>query len=109
MARVNGGFITNYLADLAGPAWMYGALRLHVTVLKYLYRPVPSPALAAIFVFLVGTIWEILQAFDLSGTVLAITRGRFDPLDIVAYAASLLVCFLIDVRAQRSANESFRA
>lgn len=101
MGRVNGGFLTNYFADLAGPAWMYGAIRQRATVLRYLYRPIPSPALTAIFVFLVGTGWEICQAFDFSGTILNVTRGRFDPLDILAYAASLTVCFAADVCARR--------
>jgi|GEM_PF-2090561 len=96
MGGVRGGFLTNYLADIAGPIWMYGALRLRATLLNRIYKPTPSPVFTALFVFLVGTVWEICQAFDLSGTILAITRGRFDPFDIVAYGVSLAACVAVD-------------
>jgi hypothetical protein len=71
MGGVRGGFLTNYLADIAGPIWLYGALRLRATLLNRIYKPTPSPVFTALFVFLVGTVWEICQAFDLSGTILA--------------------------------------
>jgi hypothetical protein len=106
MMRINGGFVTNYVADIGGPMWLYGAIRLRKTLLRRLYRPTPSPELVAVFVFLVGTVWEVCQAFDLSGTVFTITRGRFDPWDIAAYAASLAACVAIDRWAARSPNPS---
>jgi hypothetical protein len=96
MGGVNGGFFTNYLADLAGPVWMYGILRQKKTVLKNVFSKIATPARAAILVFLVGTAWEACQTFDFSGTPLSITRGRFDPLDIVCYAVSLAACYIAD-------------
>lgn len=101
MRGKNGGFITNYLADLAGPMWFYAMTRQHTTLLRYIYRPVPSPLQAAVFVFIVGTVWEVCEGFDFSGTILAITRGRFDPYDILAYAASLIVCYAVDTCVRR--------
>ncbi|MBD3299126.1 MAG: hypothetical protein GF341_10760 [candidate division Zixibacteria bacterium] len=101
MTGVRGGFITSYGADMAGPVWMYTALRRRVTVLRYLYRPLPSPVLTAVFVFLVGTVWELCQTVDLGAVIRQITRGRFDPYDIVAYAASLIACVIVDVYSRQ--------
>jgi hypothetical protein len=102
MKHVNGGFITNYGADIAGPVWAYGMTRETKTALFRRRVPWISPAAAiALFVFLVGTIWEVCEAFDFSGTPLAITRGRFDPLDLVAYAGSLAACYAVDRAFER--------
>jgi len=96
MNSVHGGFLTNYLADLAGPIWCYGTIRQKKTLFKKVLSKVSTPGFAAIFVFLVGTSWEVCQAIDFSGTPLGITRGRFDPLDIVAFAVSLAACYAAD-------------
>lgn len=95
MNEVRGGFITNYLADIAGPIWCYAIIRLRKVAFKN-FLPKNTPLISAILVFSIGTIWEILEAFDFSGTPLAITRGRFDPFDILCYAISLAVCYIID-------------
>jgi hypothetical protein len=105
MGGVNGGFLTNYLADLAGPIWFYGALRERATLLRYVYPPIPSPALTAVFVFLVGTGWEVCQALDLGGVINHLTRGRYDPFDILAYATSLSMCYAADMFVQRRASK----
>lgn len=96
MMSVKGGFLTNYLADIAGPVWFYGIVRQRKVLFKKLLPKNSDPAFAAIFVFLVGTGWEICQAFDFSGTPLAITRGRYDPWDIVAFAVSSAGCYAFD-------------
>ena len=96
MIGIDGGFLTSYLADLAGPVWFYGVVRQRKLLFKKLLPSKISPMFAAVFVFSVGTAWEVCQAFDLSGTPLAITRGRFDPWDIVCYAVSLSACYALD-------------
>ena len=89
MYRVNAGFLTNYGADLFAPPYMYLTLR------GGRLRP---RALTALAVVLGGCfLWEWLQRYDLSGTPLAITRGRFDPLDLLAYTVGMLVIYAVDV------------
>jgi hypothetical protein len=90
MYRVDAGFLTNYGADLLAPPYMYlmfrgGRLRLR--------------SLTALIAVLGGCfLWEWMQRYDLSGTPLAITRGRFDPFDLLAYTLGLLVTYVVDVR-----------
>lgn len=90
MYHVNAGFLTNYGADLLAPPYIYlmfrqGRLRLR-----------PLTALAAV---LGGCfLWEWMQRYDLGGTPLAITRGTFDPFDLLAYTLGLLVIYVVDVR-----------
>lgn len=89
MYGVDGGFWTDYGADLLAPPYMYLAFRAGR------WRMRPSVAL---LVVLGGCfVWEGLQRYDLSGTPLAITRGRFDPGDLVAYTVGLLVCYAVDL------------
>ena len=90
MYRVDAGFLTNYGADLLAPPYLYLMLRAG----RLRLRP-----LTALGVVLGGCcLWELLQRFDLSGTPLAITRGRFDPFDLLAYAVGLLAVYVLDVR-----------
>jgi len=90
MYRINAGFLTNYGADLLAPPYLYlmlrgGRLRLG--------------ALAALTVVLGGCfLWEWMQRHDFGGTPLAITRGRFDPFDLLAYTVGLLLIYIVDVR-----------
>ena len=90
MYRVDAGLLTSYGADLLAPPYMYlmlrgGRLRL---------RPLASLAavLGGCFV------WEWMQRYDLGGTPLVITRGTFDPFDLLAYTLGLLVSYVVDVR-----------
>ena len=101
MNGVHGGFVTNYLADIGGPIWMYGALRRRATLLRHIYRPIPSPLLAATLVFLAGTLWELGQKYDLGAVINQIVRGRYDPLDILAFAVSSYACCAIDIWVRR--------
>lgn len=90
MYKVNAGLLTNYGADLFAPPYMYlmfrgGRFRLR--------------SLTALAVVLGGCfLWEWMQRYDLAGTPLAITGGRFDPFDLLAYAVGLLVIYVVDVR-----------
>jgi hypothetical protein len=90
MYRVNAGFLTNYGADLFAPPYLYLMLRGGRFHLR---------SLAAITTVLAGCfLWEWMQRYDLSGTPLAITRGSFDPFDLLAYTVGLVVTFVIDIR-----------
>ncbi len=104
MARVKGGFLTNYLSDLTFPAWFYIVIRGLSTkddilpkllVFKDWFGVTPQRALISILV--VGIISEF-KTFYWPAGVLA---GTFDYLDIVAYALGLLVCYYFDLRQVR--------
>jgi hypothetical protein len=89
MAGMAGGFATNHLADLVGPAWLYIAFRglanpTHTTRLQRLAGA--SPERAAVLLFAGSTATEVTQIFWPSGPF----SGRFDPLEIVAFAAGIL-------------------
>lgn len=89
MYHVRAGALTSYGADLLAPPWMYMMFRMGRWKL--------GPVSALLVVFLGCLAWELAQRHDFSGTPLAITRGTFDPLDIAAYAAGLVVTFVIDL------------
>jgi hypothetical protein len=95
MNRVRAGFITNYGADLTQPAWFYILLRdLHGSGRrKRLTRVVGSrPETAALVIFLACVATEVSQRFWPTG----LFAGRFDPYDIVAYAAGTGICYALD-------------
>jgi hypothetical protein len=58
----------------------------------------PSPAVTAVSLFLACATWEVCQLFDFRGTPLEITRGRFDPFDLLAYGATQLACYFGEQR-----------
>lgn len=90
MYRVNAGFLTNYGADLLAPPYMYLSLRAG----RFRLRPFTT-----LITLLSGCfLWEWLQRYDLAGTPLGITRGSFDPFDLLAYTVGLLVSYVVDVR-----------
>jgi hypothetical protein len=96
--HVRGSFLTNHLADLAIPAWLYIASRgLHArnprrTLIR---RTVGRSAeFAAVSLFAASAVTEVSQRFWPHG----VFPGRFDPLDLVAYAAGLLVCYAAERR-----------
>ena len=91
--HIRGGFLTNHLADLTIPAWLYIVSRgLHTrnprrTLIR---RTVGRSAeLAAVSLFVASAATEVSQLFWPHG----VFPGRFDPLDLVAYAAGLLACY----------------
>ncbi len=90
MYRVDAGLLTSYGADLLAPPYLYVIFRS---------RPLRLSALTALAVVLGGCfLWEWLQRYDLGGTPLGITHGRFDPFDLLAYTVGLLATYVVDVR-----------
>jgi hypothetical protein len=103
MLHVRAGFLTNYAADLFLPPWLYIVLRglagyrgLRKRLFDWLGG---SPALTAGSLFVGSAATEVSQVFWPRG----VFAGTFDPLDLAAYAAGLLVCYLIDTRQIRRA------
>lgn len=99
MLHVRGGFLTNHTADLVVPAWMYVAFRgLHSTggrqtrIQRTLGR---TPELAALSLLLASTLTEVSHFYWPRG----LFRGRFDALDILAYAVGLVACYVLDKRS----------
>lgn len=95
MSGTAAGFATNHLADLVGPAFLYVAFRGLAEPGKgnRLRRLLgATPERAAIVLFVGSTATEISQIFWPSG----LFSGRFDPLDIGAFALGILPLYLID-------------
>lgn len=89
MFHVRGGFLTNYGADVFGTAWLYAMFRQGTTVLQRGRRF--SPEATAMFVFLGCAGSEL-------GQKVRVVPGRFDPLDLLAFGVTILVCYGIDRR-----------
>lgn len=101
MARVKGGFFTNYLSDLTFPAWFYIHIRglattdnklPHLLIFKDWFGATPTRALISILV--VGSISEVKTLYWPTGVI----SGTFDYLDILAYALGLLFCYYFDTK-----------
>lgn len=100
MARIEGGFLTNYLSDLSFPAWFY----IHIRGLATTGNPTRllifndwfgvSPQRALLSILAVGIISEV-KNFYWPGGIMA---GTFDYLDLLSYAAGLLCCYYFDTR-----------
>ncbi|MDP3399259.1 MAG: hypothetical protein Q8S23_08960 [Bacteroidales bacterium] len=107
MARVKGGFLTNYLSDVTFPAWFY----IHIRGLWTKDRKMPklfvfgqffgiSPERALIAIFFVGIISEFKTLFWPSGII----TGTFDPFDILSYSIGLLCCYYFDKKETYTDN-----
>lgn len=105
MARVKGGFFTNYLSDLTFPAWFYIHIRglaasdnklPHLLIFKDWFGATPTRALISIL--LVGSISEVKTLYWPTGVI----SGTFDYLDILAYALGLLLCYYFDTKNNQS-------
>ena len=96
MAKVRAGFVTNYGADIVCPALLYVLIRRNRTVLKLLWRSHPTPEFAALILLVACFAWEWSQRYRFEGTVLDIARGRFDPLDLLAYAGAIGAVYAAD-------------
>ena len=99
MLHVRGGFLTNHTADLVVPAWMYLTFRglysrngRHTLVQRTLGR---TPELAAVSLFVASALTEVSQFYWPRGFF----SGRFDVLDLLAYAVGLAVCYVVDKRS----------
>ena len=104
MARIKGGFLTNYLSDLTFPAWYYIYIRglsttdrqfPKILIFKDWFGVTPNRAIVSIFI--IGFISELKTYYWPTGII----AGTFDYLDIVAYAIGLLVCYYFDLRLER--------
>ena len=96
MLHVRGGFFTNHAADLIVPAWLYVASRgLHsphgrrTLIQRTIGR---TPEIAALSLFAASTLTEVSQRYWPHG----IFSGRFDRLDVLAYACGLAACYVAD-------------
>lgn len=107
MLKVNGAFLTNYLSDLAFPAWSYIYLRgLHTASQK------PSkiaffgrwfgktPVRSFMSIFLVGAVTELWSLIDPDGPF----NGTFDRWDIICYYVPMFVCYLFDLKRLNSSD-----
>jgi hypothetical protein len=94
MFRVDAGVVTNQGADFFGPIALYASMRANGTIFSRFLKRAPSPFVSAVVVFAGCTAWEWCQRFDLRGTPLMITRGSFDWLDVLAYAAGVAAAWL---------------
>lgn len=106
LLHVRAGFLTSHLADLTLPALLYVISRRLVPGRRpFLLRLMPwlgrTPERAASFFFLASSATEVSQIYWPRG----LFAGRFDPLDIVAYGAGLLVCYGCDKWQQTRARE----
>jgi hypothetical protein len=103
MLHVRGGFLTNHAADVVVPAWLYVASRgLHSAHGRktLIQRTIgQTPEVAALSLFAASAATEISQMYWPHG----IFPGRFDVLDLVAYAGGLAVCYGVDKRWPRIA------
>lgn len=101
MAKVNGGFFTNYLSDLTNPPDMYIVLRgLWSSSGKIPYLATwfgQTPERTGISILLVGIISEFSQKYWKGGPF----AGTFDPWDIAAFSGGLIICYFFDKRAHR--------
>jgi hypothetical protein len=101
MARVHGGFLTNYLSDVAFPPWFYIYTRGLWQEDKKLPRLAivgdwfgRTPERAFFSILLVGTFTEVKTYYWPTGII----TGTFDPLDILAYCVGLTIFYYLDKR-----------
>ena len=107
MAHIRLGLLTSQGADLLCPALLYLVTRRNQTVLKRLWRGQPSSAQVAAILLGACYLWEFCQRYDLQGTPLAITRGTFDPMELLAYTLGVAAAYLPDRFIHRTAVEEF--
>lgn len=104
MLHVRGGFLTNHAADLVVPAWLYVASRgLHARNGRqtFVQRTLgQTPERAAIVLFLASTLTEVSQFYWPRG----LFPGRFDALDVLAYAVGLAIGYVMDKRSLSKAE-----
>jgi len=89
--QVNKGWLTSYGGDVFGPIPFWWGLR------RTVFASLTYGAEIAVLTQLIGCFaWEFCQRLDLSHTILFITKGTFDPLDVVAYTVTLMACYSLD-------------
>ncbi len=96
MLHIRAGFLTNHAADLVVPALLYVMFRglaehdRRPTFLRRWLGATPERAGGALF--LASAVTELSQRFWPGG----LFPGRFDPLDIAAFALGLVLCYAGD-------------
>jgi hypothetical protein len=105
MTHTRAGFATNHLADLVGPAWLYVAIRglaepeRRNRLGRFLGA---TPERAGTILFVGSAATELSQIYWPSG----LFSGRFDPLDIAAFAIGLLPLYVIDKKFQARSKDT---
>jgi hypothetical protein len=102
--RIHTGFITNYGSDIVGTAWAWWIARRQYE--RMLGKPrvfgAPRPAeLAVLLVLGAGLAYEAAKRFHLN-------PGTFDPLNLVAYAATIAFCYAVERVLRRAHRSSLR-
>jgi len=96
MLRVRAGFLTNYAADVVVPALLYVMLRGLAErprapgLLRRWFGLTPERAAFGVFVASAAT--ELSQRYWPRG----VFAGRYDVLDIAAFAGGIAVCYVCD-------------
>lgn len=91
-------FLTSYGADLVGPVALYWPLR------RTLFREHPNGSEVTVIVVLAGCFaWEFSQLLEWGSLPPAIAAGTFDVWDLLAYAASLVAGYALDIGMRRTA------
>ena len=104
MGHVRGGFLTNQLADLVVPAFLYVTARgladrePRQTLLRKTVGATPETAASILFFASAAT--EFSQIYWPKGMF----AGRFDPVDLAAYAVGLGICYICDRRGKKRAD-----
>ena len=99
--RIDAGWLTRYGGDVFGTAMFWWMIRRTIFAGFWL-----GAEIAAASLLVACFAWEFCQRLDLSGSVLGITKGTYDPLDLVAYALTLGFLYAIDRGLQR--RQKFR-
>ena len=105
MTETAAGFATNHLADLVGPAWLYivfGGLAEPGKRNRLGRFLGATPERAATILFVGSCATEIAQIYWPSG----LFAGRFDRLDIAAFAIGLLPLYLVDKKLQAPSKDT---
>lgn len=105
--RIPAGFLSTHAADLTCPALLYVTMRgLHGSSPNALGRIfAATPERAAAVLFGGSTLTELSQIWWPQGFF----AGTFDPLDIVAYAAGVGICYVCEKLTIRHARIAERA
>src|SRR5262249_14712279 len=107
MANIRAGLVTSEGADFLCPALLYIVTRRNQTVLTRVWPRRPSAEQAAVIILSACYAWEFCQCYNFQSTPLAITRGTFDPMDLLAYTLGVAAAYLPDRFIQSNSVEEF--